>query len=948
MDDIRLHKISIDHFRGYRHEALFNINDTDLLILSGSNGMGKTSFFDAIEWGFTGKLFRFEEPNEEKNKSHFINFQPYENPAEVKIEFGNGKDNYTLTRIVTNFAGRDTDYGPNKSNVSIYREDVGLVEGEAANNLLNDIMLKEEWKTKVDFKDIFSQYHVLTQDKLKTFVNGLKGPERYNQISSIIGTHRFLKYGTEFGLLRKEIEDDIPKIEKKIELIKNEIKVLKENVSEISGLNIGIQKNLITYVEQIIKENNINIELDNNSISKNDNKHTINSLLEKILSEKKHLEQSISLTELKQRDYGRIALNKDEYFLNLKEHEKLKKFIPLAQKVRRLTFLSENLSSFNTFTQNKKELSYDLQEISDNQQLNNKEIEEIKNLNNLLDGLYNSLTKISNRNSNLNDKGLSLVTLLTDWNDIISNYDQTIKQYNNKNISSIDPLGLSISVINNKIKDNIKEIKQTIEEKQTNHVILEKLSFELNNLSNQEEKQKEVLQIAREFLIEKFNNNTKVDKCPVCYTDQDYNVLLSKIDAQLSLENNLIEYKLQEIDVLKKQIGENEKVIKKYIQIENDLLVELLSILKLSRNQLENTLNHLDIFKNKYSNQELEIKNKLNNINLAQKDLTEIVKEDLKLSDSDSNINDYLQIELQNLIETSIQFNLNVFTSDLKDFERVADYLNEKIKDFELNLMENQVNKFELNHSLDKSIAKMKSQKESGLNNLAKYEYVEKELFKILSHIDTDNNQIKIRNLKKDLESMTISLTELQLVRNRLTNLQESVKDVVGEMNEDILNENEQFINSIFNRIYPHPYYRNIKFGLETNRNDNKVLTLRVLRDQDSKEINPAYTFSSAQINVVAISIFLAMSLRQQCTNLKTILLDDPIQSMDDLNIFSFIDILRGFANDGVFEDLKKQFVLSTHDEKIYRLMKKKFRFINNKSISFIEYNNFGPKYLVK
>lgn len=949
MEDLRLHKISIDHFRGYRHQAIFNIKDTDLLILSGPNGMGKTSFFDAIEWGFTGKLFRFEEPNEEKNKSHFINFQPFENPAEVKLEFGDGKNNYILTRNVTNFEGRDTDYGANKSSFSIYRADVGLVKGVAANNLLNDIMLKNEWKSKVNFKDVFSQYHVLTQDKLKSFVNGLKGPERYNQISSIIGTHRFLKYGSEFGLIRKEIESNIAKIENKIELINVEIKTLEENVSESNGVNIGIHKNLITYVEEIVKENNINIEFLDSTIFHNDIKHYINNILKKILSEKKVLEQSIYMKELNLKDFARILSNKDEYSLNLKELEKLKKFIPLAQKVRRLLFLSENLSSYITYSIKKKELNDNLQVVLNQTQTNNKEIEIVNSLNNSLGGLINSLTNISDRNSKLKDKGVSFLALLTNWRDFVSNYDQAIEGYNkntNKDDKYIDPLGSTLIEIENKLKDVVKNINHYREENTAKQALMEKLTIELNSLSTQEEKQKEVLQAARDFLMEKNNNNILVDKCPVCCTEQKYNELLTKIDEQLAQENNLIKNKLREIDFLKKEIDGTEKALKQYLQLENELSQELLNKMKISLSQLENTLNHLVINKQKYLNQELGIKNSLSEIDLTQKELDIIVNRDLKLNNLD-NIKDHLQRELDYLIESSKQFNLDFYNSDLDILDKRAQQLSSKINDFEIDLSDKQVNKVELNSSLELSISKIRSEKETGVNHLANYEYVEKELLKILSHIDSDNNHIKIRTLNKELESMTKELDELALVRNRLEKLHESVTNVVGEMNQEILNENEQFINSIFNRIYPHPYYRNIRFGLETNRNDNKILTLKVFREQDGKEINPAYTFSSAQINVVAISIFLAMSLRQQCTNFKTILLDDPIQSMDDLNIFSFIDILRGFASEGVFEELKKQFVLSTHDEKIYRLMKKKFRFINNKSISFSEYNIFGPKYLI-
>jgi ABC-type lipoprotein export system ATPase subunit len=83
------------------------------------------------------------------------------------------------------------------------------------------------------------------------------------------------------------------------------------------------------------------------------------------------------------------------------------------------------------------------------------------------------------------------------------------------------------------------------------------------------------------------------------------------------------------------------------------------------------------------------------------------------------------------------------------------------------------------------------------------------------------------------------------------------------------------------------------------------------------------------------------MALRQQCTKLNAILLDDPMQSMDDLNIISFIDVLRSCSMDG--GDLNKQLVLSTHDDKFYRLLLKKFRFLSAVGYYFETYDEDGP-----
>jgi len=84
--------------------------------------------------------------------------------------------------------------------------------------------------------------------------------------------------------------------------------------------------------------------------------------------------------------------------------------------------------------------------------------------------------------------------------------------------------------------------------------------------------------------------------------------------------------------------------------------------------------------------------------------------------------------------------------------------------------------------------------------------------------------------------------------------------------------------------------------------------------------------------------MFLSMTLRQNWLNLDTVLLDDPIQNLDDINVLSFIDLIRGLL------DLKsKQVILSTHDERFYNLVKRKFSNYKLKSFRFESYGRVMP-----
>ncbi|PRD43145.1 hypothetical protein C5748_13145 [Phyllobacterium phragmitis] len=60
MSDIFLSRIAIHDFRTFGDFAIDIPAAPGLVLLTGTNGLGKSSFFDAIEWGLTSKIRRFE------------------------------------------------------------------------------------------------------------------------------------------------------------------------------------------------------------------------------------------------------------------------------------------------------------------------------------------------------------------------------------------------------------------------------------------------------------------------------------------------------------------------------------------------------------------------------------------------------------------------------------------------------------------------------------------------------------------------------------------------------------------------------------------------------------------------------------------------------------------------------------------------------------------------
>jgi exonuclease SbcC len=129
-------------------------------------------------------------------------------------------------------------------------------------------------------------------------------------------------------------------------------------------------------------------------------------------------------------------------------------------------------------------------------------------------------------------------------------------------------------------------------------------------------------------------------------------------------------------------------------------------------------------------------------------------------------------------------------------------------------------------------------------------------------------------------------------------------------------------INEIYRKIDPHPDFSEVRFACGFGLRNKPTLNVVVKDKESEKEISPLLYFSAAQLNILSLSIFLARALNAKSPSgepLDLILIDDPIHSMDSINVLSTIDLLRSIA---INHD--KQIVISTHDENFYELLKRK------------------------
>ncbi|OMQ16772.1 hypothetical protein A7K94_0200350 [Modestobacter sp. VKM Ac-2676] len=126
----------------------------------------------------------------------------------------------------------------------------------------------------------------------------------------------------------------------------------------------------------------------------------------------------------------------------------------------------------------------------------------------------------------------------------------------------------------------------------------------------------------------------------------------------------------------------------------------------------------------------------------------------------------------------------------------------------------------------------------------------------------------------------------------------------------------EPLMNDVYARLDPHPAFTQLTFNVESYR--SKGTATAVVRDAERGiAMNPMLIFSSAQANIVVLSAFLALGWAAGSASLPFLLLDDPLQALDDVNVLGFADLARRVRRE-------RQLVVATHEERFAGLLERK------------------------
>jgi len=195
---------------------------------------------------------------------------------------------------------------------------------------------------------------------------------------------------------------------------------------------------------------------------------------------------------------------------------------------------------------------------------------------------------------------------------------------------------------------------------------------------------------------------------------------------------------------------------------------------------------------------------------------------------------------------------------------------------------------------------------------------------------DLENIKDQIKNLEKDRERLNNWLSYFDVICKKLKFLQ-------NQALEEYTSRYGPFTSTIQRRLRAVYGFGDIELHPEKGE-----IEVRVER-KGERNIPPSDYFSESQIQIVMLSLFLSATLTQTWSSFTPILLDDPVEHFDDLNAYSLLDLIRGLI---MKPGKGHQFIISTCEDRLFRLMRQKFSKLNGRVIFYVfeSIGENGPK----
>lgn len=183
---INLKKITLRNFKIFGGEPYtINLDDSNLVLLDGPNGYGKTSIFDAIELGLTGNIERLISLEARQNPADVVVAHKGAEHVEIILEF---KDKDSNLRV---FQRKLKSYIPNAAKkISRFKELWEINEIIDGKSIPADQNALDQYFCSHDFSRDFRLFHYVQQEDTSRFLKANSEVRRAEELAQLFGNTR--------------------------------------------------------------------------------------------------------------------------------------------------------------------------------------------------------------------------------------------------------------------------------------------------------------------------------------------------------------------------------------------------------------------------------------------------------------------------------------------------------------------------------------------------------------------------------------------------------------------------------------------------------------------------------------------------------------------------------------------------------------------------------------
>jgi DNA repair exonuclease SbcCD ATPase subunit len=155
--------------------------------------------------------------------------------------------------------------------------------------------------------------------------------------------------------------------------------------------------------------------------------------------------------------------------------------------------------------------------------------------------------------------------------------------------------------------------------------------------------------------------------------------------------------------------------------------------------------------------------------------------------------------------------------------------------------------------------------------------------------VELDRESIAAR---ERLASAEATLSRVTGAQSRVHEATQTLRRVQGELVDEQLAALTPLLVELYERLRPHVDWQKVRYNL---RGDvRKMLSLEV-----GQGLNPNFIFSSGQRRAAGLAFLLAIHVSRSWCRLKTLILDDPIQHVDDYRALHLTEVLAAVRRTG-------------------------------------------------